>query len=91
MSRKEMWSKFRKVDTQRQQLAVAREKMEEQEVFACEQAGRAGEEVARLTKKFGRLARENGENCICLKVKIVFPLCRGMDGRNEKSGRGKPE
>ena len=86
-----MWSKFRKVDTQRQQLALSLEEMEDQEVFACEKADWAGEEEVRLTKKFGRLAREKGEFCICYRVKIVFPSCRRMDGRNEKSGRGKAE
>jgi hypothetical protein len=86
-----MWRKFRKADTQRQQLATSMEDMEEQEAFACERADRAEKEVIRLTKKFGRLVREKGEIGISSRLKIVFPFCRGMGRRVEEPGRGKSE
>jgi hypothetical protein len=35
-----MWSKFRKIDTQRQQLVTSLKEMEDQEAFACEKADR---------------------------------------------------
>jgi hypothetical protein len=86
-----MWRKFRKVDTQRQQLATSMEDMEEQEAFACERADLMEKEVIRRTKKFGRLVREKGESCISSRLKIVFPPCRGMGRRVEEPGRGKSE
>ena len=90
-AQEKMWSKFRKVDTQQQQLATAMEDMEEHEAFACERADKAEKKVIRLTKKFGRLVREKGEICISSKLEIVFPHCRGMGGRVEEPSRGKPE
>ena len=84
-----MWKKFREIDTERQQLVASLRDWEEQEALACERADQVEEEVVRLTKEYGRLAREKGETCICSRVKIVFPPCRGVVGGGEKSGRRK--